>query len=80
LSNSLKGLSNSLKRLSKSLKGLSKSRRRAPEVKEGLDVVTDPEDWEPFQTVSAETLAKDLVDLVRNIRLSAFKRRAREGL
>jgi hypothetical protein len=46
-------------------------------MKEGLDVVTDPEDWEPFQTVSAETLAKDLVDLARNIRLSAFKRHKR---
>lgn len=46
-------------------------------MKEGLDVVTDPEDWKPFQTVSAETLAKDLVDLARNIRLAAFKRHKR---
>lgn len=46
-------------------------------MKEGLDVVTDPEDWEPFQTVSAETLAKDLVELARNIRLPAFKRHKR---
>ena len=46
-------------------------------MKEGLDVVTDPEDWEPFQTMSAETLAKDLVDLARNIRLPAFKRHKR---
>jgi hypothetical protein len=46
-------------------------------MKKGLDVVTDPEDWEPFQTVSAETLAKDLVDLARNIRLAAFKRHKR---
>jgi len=46
-------------------------------MKEGLDVVTDPEDWAPFQTVSAETLAKDLVDLARNIRLPAFKRHKR---
>jgi len=40
-------------------------------MKEGLDVVTDLEDWEPFQTVSAESLAQDLVELARNIRLSA---------
>lgn len=46
-------------------------------MKEGLDVVTDPEDWEPFQTVSAETLAKALVELARNIRLPAFKRHKR---
>lgn len=46
-------------------------------MKEGLDIVTDPEDWKPFQTVSAETLAKDLVDLARNIRLAAFKRHKR---
>lgn len=46
-------------------------------MKEGLDVVTDPEDWEPFQTVSAETLAKDLIEFARNIRLPAFKRHKR---
>lgn len=46
-------------------------------MKEGLDVVTDPEDWEPFQTVSAETLAKDLIEVARNIRLPAFKRHKR---
>ena len=46
-------------------------------MREGLDVVTDPEDWEPFQTVSAETLAKDLIEFARNIRLPAFKRHKR---
>ena len=46
-------------------------------MKEGLDVATDPEDWEPFQTMSAETLAKELIEFARNIRLSAFKRHKR---
>lgn len=46
-------------------------------MKEGLDVATDPEDWEPFQTMSAEALAKELVDLARNARLEAFKRHKR---
>lgn len=46
-------------------------------MKEGLDIVTDPEDRAPFQTVSAETLAKDLIELARNIRLPAFKRHKR---
>jgi hypothetical protein len=42
-----------------------------------LDVATDPEDWEPFQTMSAETLAEELIGFARNIRLSAFKRHKR---
>jgi Transposase DDE domain len=46
-------------------------------MKEGLDVVTDPEDWKPFQTMSADTMAEQLVDLARNIRLPAFKRHKR---
>jgi hypothetical protein len=44
---------------------------------EGLDVATDPNDWTPFQTMSAETLAQELVRLARNVRLSAFKRHKR---
>jgi hypothetical protein len=44
---------------------------------EGLDVVTDPEDWEPFQTMPAERLAKELVALARNVRLPAYKRHKR---
>ncbi len=31
----------------------------------------------PFQTVSAEILAKDLIEFARNIRLPAFKRHKR---
>lgn len=46
-------------------------------MKEGLDVVTDREDWKPFQTMSAEILAQELVAFARNIRLSAFKRHKR---
>lgn len=46
-------------------------------MKEGLDVATDPADWKPFQTMSAEMLAKELVDLARNARLGAFKRHKR---
>jgi hypothetical protein len=44
---------------------------------EGLDVATDPKDWIPFQTMSAESLAEELVKLARNVRLSAFKRHKR---
>jgi Transposase DDE domain len=44
---------------------------------EGLDVATDPNDWTPFQTMSAEGLAEELVKLARNVRLSAFKRHKR---
>jgi Transposase DDE domain len=44
---------------------------------EGLDVATDPNDWIPFQTMSAERLAEELVKLARNVRLSAFKRHKR---
>jgi len=44
---------------------------------EGLDVATDPEDWKSFQTMSADTLAKELVGLARNARLAAFKRHKR---
>jgi hypothetical protein len=44
---------------------------------EGLDVATDPNDWIPFQTMSAESLAEELVRLARNVRLSAFKRHKR---
>jgi hypothetical protein len=44
---------------------------------EGLDVATDPKDWIPFQTMSAESLAAELVTLARNVRLSAFKRHKR---
>lgn len=44
---------------------------------EGLDVATDPEDWRPFQTMSAAALATELVDLARNVRLAAFKRHKR---
>lgn len=43
----------------------------------GLDVATDPEDWQPFQTMSAEALANELVGLARNIRLASFKRHKR---
>jgi hypothetical protein len=44
---------------------------------EGLDVATAPEDWAPFQTMSAETLAVELVAFARNARLAAFKRHKR---
>jgi hypothetical protein len=44
---------------------------------EGLDVATDPQDWIPFQSMSAERLAEELVKLARNVRLSAFKRHKR---
>ena len=44
---------------------------------EGLDLVTDPEDWQPFQTMPAEQLTKELVGLARNVRLPAFKRHKR---
>ena len=44
---------------------------------EGLDVATDPQDWLPFQTMSAESLAKELVEFARNVRLPAFKRHKR---
>jgi hypothetical protein len=44
---------------------------------EGLDVATDPKDWIPFQTLSAERLAEELVKLARNVRLSALKRHKR---
>ena len=44
---------------------------------EGLDVATDPQDWTPFQIMSPESLAKELVGLARNVRLPAFKRHKR---
>jgi hypothetical protein len=44
---------------------------------EGLDVATDPNDWRPFQTMSAPRLAEELVKLARNVRLSALKRHKR---
>jgi hypothetical protein len=44
---------------------------------EGLDLATDPQDWIPFQTMSAKRLAEELVKLARNVRLSAFKRHKR---
>jgi hypothetical protein len=44
---------------------------------EGLDVATDPKDWISFQTMSAESLAEELIKLARNVRLSAFKRHKR---
>jgi hypothetical protein len=44
---------------------------------EGLDVVTDPEDWAPFQRMSANSLARELVKLAGNVRLPAFKRHKR---
>ncbi len=44
---------------------------------EGLDVATEPEDWKPFQTMSAERLAEELVKLARHVRLPAFKRHKR---
>jgi Transposase DDE domain len=44
---------------------------------EGLDVATDPQDWIPFQSMSAEGLAEELVKFARNVRLSAFKRHKR---
>jgi hypothetical protein len=44
---------------------------------EGLDVATDPEDWKPFQAMSAERMANELVELARNVRLPAFKRHKR---
>lgn len=46
-------------------------------MKEGFDGIPDPEDWASYQTVSAETLAKDFVEVARNIRLPAFKRHQR---
>lgn len=44
---------------------------------EGLDLVTDPEDWEPFQKMSAKQLGTELVALARNVRLPAYKRHKR---
>lgn len=44
---------------------------------EGLDVATDPEDWVPFQKMTAQELAEALVELARNARLAAFKRHKR---
>jgi hypothetical protein len=44
---------------------------------EGLDVATDSQDWTPFQTMSAERLGKELVEIARNVRLPAFKRHKR---
>lgn len=44
---------------------------------EGLDVATDPKDWTPFHTMSAESFAEELVALARNVRLSAFRRHKR---
>jgi hypothetical protein len=44
---------------------------------EGLDVATDPTDWSPFHTMSADNLAKELITFARNVRLSAFKRHKR---
>lgn len=46
-------------------------------MREGLDVATDPEDWEPFRTMAAEQLAEELVVLARNVRLEAFQRHKR---
>lgn len=46
-------------------------------MREGLDVATDPNDWRPFQTMSATRLAEELVKLARNVRLSALKRHKR---
>ena len=44
---------------------------------QGLDAATDPKDWIPFQTMSAQKLAEELVKLARNVRLSALKRHKR---
>ncbi len=44
---------------------------------EGLDVATDPQDWEPFQTMQPQALAEELLTLARNVRLPAFKRHKR---
>lgn len=44
---------------------------------EGLDVVTDPEDWLPFPTMSPQALAAELIELARRVRLAAFKRHKR---
>ncbi len=44
---------------------------------EGLDVATDPDDWKQFQTMPADTFAKEVVELARNARLAAFKRHKR---
>jgi len=44
---------------------------------EGLDVATEPEDWTRFQIMSADSLAGELVELARNVRLPAFKRHKR---
>ena len=46
-------------------------------MREGLDVATDPKDWIPFQTMSSDALADELVKLARNVRLSALKRHKR---
>lgn len=44
---------------------------------EGLDVATDPQDWSPFQTMSAVRLAEELVKLARAVRLPALRRHRR---
>jgi hypothetical protein len=44
---------------------------------EGLDVATDPEDWEPFHRMTPKAFAKELVRVARNARLSAYKRHVR---
>jgi hypothetical protein len=43
----------------------------------GMDLALDESTWEPFQTMSAEDLARKLLDYAAHVRLSAFKRTPR---
>ena len=49
----------------------------ARSMRDGLDVATDPEDWEPFRTMSPAAFAHELVELARRARLPAYKRHKR---
>lgn len=43
----------------------------------GMDIVVEHEAWVPFQAMTPESLARELVRLAGNVRLAAFKRHPR---
>lgn len=46
-------------------------------VSEGLDVATEPAEWEPFQKVGAAEMAQELVRIARHAHLPHYKRHPR---